>query len=195
MTPKVFGIGFHKTGTKTLATALRQLGYSVTGPNGVMDPDIGRNVHGMVHALVPLYDAFQDNPWPILFRELDETYPSSKFILTIRSTSAWIASQVLHFGTDETPMRKWIYGVGHPKGNEELYMARYEQHNREVLAHFRDRPGDLLTLDFPEGDGWEKLCPFLGRRIPEMPFPHANKGSDREMRKKRGAPPGQAGPA
>ena len=84
MTAKVFGIGFHKTGTTSLALALRQLGYSVTGPNGVNDPNISQNARALVRDLVDQFDAFQDNPWPILFRELDEWYPNSKFVLTLR---------------------------------------------------------------------------------------------------------------
>ena len=31
-----------------------------------------------------------------------------------------------------------------------------------------------------KGDGWEKLCPFLGVDIPKISFPHANKSSERE---------------
>ena len=62
MTPKVFCIGFHKTGTTSLAVALRQLGYRVTGHNGVSDADIAEKVYEMAYGLVEQYDAFQDNP-------------------------------------------------------------------------------------------------------------------------------------
>jgi len=41
---KIFGISFHKTGTKSLARALSSLGYSVTGPNGTRDPEIATQV-------------------------------------------------------------------------------------------------------------------------------------------------------
>jgi len=184
MTTKIFGIGFHKTGTKSLAQALRLLGYRVTGPNGVHDPDISQNVRAMVEKLVPHYDAFQDNPWPILYRELDVQYPGSKFILTTRSSSSWIKSQVEHFGVDETPMRRWIYGVGSPKGNEEIYIRRFEQHNHEVMEYFKGRSGDLLVLDFATGDGWDKLCGFLGRTVPHVSFPHANRAEDRKKVKR-----------
>ena len=184
--PKVFCIGFHKTGTTSLALALRQLGYSVTGPNGVNDPNIAENVHQMAHALVEKYDAFQDNPWPLLYKDLDARYPHSKFVLTVRPTDAWIRSQVRHFGTDETPMRKWIYGVGAPEGNESLYVERYETHNREVLSHFKDRPTDLLVMNLGAGYSWEKLCAFLEKPIPAEPFPHANKSEDREKRNRLG---------
>jgi hypothetical protein len=76
-------------------------------------------------------------------------------------------------------MRTWIYGVGCPEGNEDIYLNRYEQHNQEVIDYFRDRPDDLLILDLAKGDGWEQLCAFLGADIPNEPFPHANKARNR----------------
>ena len=180
MRSKVFCIGFHKTGTTSLAVALKQLGYRVTGPNGVNDPYIEKNVLSMAYDLVEQFDAFQDNPWPIIYRELDTRYPGSKFILTLRDSESWIKSQVRHFGRRETAMRKWIYGIGCPEGNEEIYIRRFKNHNREVLSHFRNRPQDFLVMNLAKGDGWDKLCPFLGDRIPNVPFPHVNKASDRE---------------
>lgn len=177
MKKKVFCIGFHKTGTTSLEKALELLGYRVTGPNGTRDPDIASKVYDMADELVQQYDAFQDNPWPVIYREMDEKYPGSKFILTMRSPESWISSQVRDFGLRETPMRQWIYGAGCPEGNEAIYVARYERHNREVLEYFRDRPDDLLVMDLPKGDGWRKLCGFLDEPIPDEPFPHANKAS------------------
>ena len=168
---KVFGIGFHRTGTKTLGAALEILGYRVTGPNGHRDPDISRTVYEKAFGLVPKFDAFKDNPWPLLYRELDERYPGSKFVLTVRPTDEWIRSAVGHFGKQPRTMVEWIYGVGFPVGNEDIFIERYERHNREVQEHFKDRPDDLLVLRVTEGEGWEKLCPFLGRDVPDVPFP------------------------
>ena len=177
---KIFCIGFHKTGTTSLKAALKELGYRVTGPNGVDDPDIAKNVYSMAHDLVRKYDAFQDSPWSVIYKELDEKYPGSKFILTIRSSESWIKSQVNHFGQLETPMRTWIYGVGCPEGNEDIYIKRFERHYKEVVDHFKDRPDDLLILDLAKGDGWGKLCSFLGTDIPKKQFPHANKARNRQ---------------
>jgi hypothetical protein len=178
MRPKVFCIGFHKTGTKSLGAALATLGYRVTGPNGVNDPDIARNALTLAHELVRQCDAFQDNPWPLLYREMDESYPGSKFILTLRDPQAWIESQVQHFGVEETPMRRWIYAVGSPKGNEAIYLRRFERHNAEVQKYFAGRPEDLLVMDLAAGDGWSKLCSFLGKPVPEVPFPHLKRRED-----------------
>lgn len=183
--PKVFGIGFHKTGTTSLAAALSELGYRVTGPDWVDEPRIGERVRELAFAAVERFDAFQDNPWPLLYPELDERYPGSRFVLTLRDTEAWISSLKRHFGTGETPMRRWIYGHGSPVGHEDVYVARYEAHNAEVLDYFRDRAGDLLVMDITRGDGWEKLCPFLGLDIPDRPFPHSNRASKREWQARK----------
>lgn len=181
--PKVFCIGFHKTGTTTMKVALDALGYRVTGPDGVSNPNIESDVYDMARDLVSRFDAFQDNPWPIIYKFLDTTYPGSKFILTTRDPQSWIESQKKHFGTDETPMRKWIYGTGSPIENEDIYIERYISHNSEVVKYFENRE-DLLVMDLAQGDGWDKLCSFLDMDIPDIPFPHANKSSDRTRRKK-----------
>lgn len=180
MKNKIFCIEFHKTGTTSLAVALKQLNYQVTGPNGVNDPNIANNVLPLAYDLVKKYDAFKDNPWPIIYKEIDVKYPGNKFILTIRNPESWINSQVKHFGYKETPMRKWIYGVGCPKDNEDIYIKRFISHNIGVQNYFKDRPEDLLIMDFSKGDGWDKICTFLGVDIPNMPFPHANKATDRK---------------
>lgn len=42
------------------------------------------------------------------------------------------------------------------------------------MDHFKDRPDDLLVVDFTQGAGWNELCEFLGHPVPDAPFPHAN---------------------
>lgn len=183
--PKVFGIGFHKTATTSLAKALTHLGYRVTGPNWVDNPNIAQEVYEMAFDLANRFDAFQDNPWPILYKELDRKFPGSKFILTLRPSDEWARSVANHFNEKETPMREWIYGIGGPKGNESVYIARYERHNREVMEYFRDRSEQLLVLNITAGEGWTKLCPFLDKPIPAIPFPRANTAAVREKSDKR----------
>jgi len=187
--PKVFCIGFHKTGTTSLKGALEVLGYSIKGPSGRGNTDLTANVESIARRLVPKYDAFQDNPWPIIYRFLDREFPGSKFILTVRESDKWIASIVDHFGETETKMRAWIYGPAHadPRGNEKVYVDRYEQHNREVIAYFQDRPGDLLVLDLTAGDAWPKICSFLGQPVPDVPFPWRNSKQLREVRTEKRA--------
>jgi len=173
---KVFCVGFQKTGTTSMRSAFETLGYRVAGHFGVDDPQIRDHALPQAIELARRYSAFQDNPWPLLFRELDARFPGSRFVLTVRDPQRWIESVVGHFGDLSTPMREWIYdGHGAPRGNEDAYLERFERHNREVREYFSARPGDLLEMNVEEGDGWESLCRFLGLPVPDEPFPHQNK--------------------
>ena len=93
------------------------------------------------------------------------------------ATDEWIRSQANYFGDKETPMRHWIYEAGAPRGNERLYPKRYNEHKSHIRDYFASRTSDLLILNFPRGDGWKKLCLFLGHKEPKDPFPHVNKGN------------------
>ncbi len=42
------------------------------------------------------------------------------------------------------------------------------------MKFFRERTGDLLVMDITQGDGWDKLCPFLKKIIPDAHFPQKN---------------------
>ena len=176
MSGKVFCIGFHKTGTTTMMHVLTELGYRVTGPNGVDSKNLARILGPLTVALSERYDAFQDNPWPLVYREMDALHPGSKFILTIRDEQKWYNSFGNHFdGLTRTPMAELIYGpaAAHPEGAE-FYKGRMRRHNDEVRAYFRDRPDDLLVIDVTRAPGWEQICGFLGKPVPAVPFPHSN---------------------
>ena len=155
------------------------------------DKNIGQNVELLARRIVPKFDAFQDNPWPIIYRFLDKEYPGSKFILSMRPSDKWIGSVTDHFSKGKPPMREWIYGPGmaNPIGNEAVYVARYERHNREVQEYFAGRSRDFLIFDLAAGDGWLKLCAFLGHTVPEdLPFPWRNSKEKREKRAAKHGP-------
>lgn len=174
--PKVFCIGWHKTGTTTLGDALLELGYNVLGARidlagNLMKGDFSESLN-----LAEKFEALQDVPWAAMFKELDKQFPNSKYILTIRDEQKWLISASKHFGNDYSSMREWLYGVGVLIGNEEIYLKRYQDHNNEVLEYFKNRSKDLLILDLNNSDGWRELCPFLGLPISSKKFPHSNKG-------------------
>lgn len=174
--PRVFCIGWHKTGTSTLGLALIQLGYSVLGCRLDMVHPLCRGDIKAVLDVAGQFDALQDVPWAALYRELDERYPGSRFILTERDDNAWLQSASRHFKNTEIPLHQWLYGYGRLIGNEKLYLERYRRHYREVREYFTNRPNDLLVMNLADGDGWEDLCCFLGHCIPRQLFPHENKG-------------------
>ena len=191
---KVFCIGFHKTGTTSLERALEYLGYRVIGRKRLKGLYSHADLFEACCDLVPRYNAFQDNPWPLFYRELDQRFPGSKFILTVRPPEAWLRSQVKHFGVKMSRMRQWIYGKGCPEGNEAVYLARYNNHNAAVVDYFRERPRDLLVIDLTAGAGWTEICRFLGHSLPNVPFPRSNTAADRKERstfKDAWIPPGQ----
>jgi Sulfotransferase domain len=42
------------------------------------------------------------------------------------------------------------------------------------VRYFENRPGKLLVIDICNGDGYEKLCPFLGLPTINEAFPKEN---------------------
>ena len=173
---KVFCIGFQKTGTTSLGHALEILGYRVCGPVGVTNPDIQTKALSWAVKRVPDFDAFQDNPWPLLYKEMDRLYPGSKFILTTRHPRSWIKSAKKYFGYYESAAEVWIYdGIGTPIKNQKRFLQRYKEHNNDVRHYFKDRPNDFLEIDLGKGHGWGEICTFLGCAIPNRTFPFENK--------------------
>jgi len=182
----IIGAGFQKTGTSTLREALKILGYRVkdTTPRALVP--ILRGNWKKIGRILEGYDAVEDTPWYMIYRELDKHYPGSKFILTIRDEDSWYTSVAKHIGDLPAAHHEWIYGRGRgiPSRDRKNTISVYHRHNEGVKTYFRDRPGDLLVLDFTAGDGWQKLCEFLDREVPGVPFPHYNKTTEAEKRKK-----------
>jgi hypothetical protein len=195
--PKVFGIGFQKTGTSSLDEAFRVLGYRtdkgvfINAPAKrssifIEPPLTNAKVLAHVRPIAQEKEAFSDNPWPLLYRELDAQFPDSKFVLTVRDPEAWIASLRRHYGSRESDILEWLYGCRTIPGNEARCLAVYTAHNTAVRKHFAGRPTALLEIDIEREPQWEALCAFLGKAVPATPFPRANTAIERE-RKQAGA--------
>jgi len=45
-------------------------------------------------------------------------------------------------------------------------------HENTVKQYFAGQPDKLLVLDIIKGEGYDKLCPFLGLDVLDKPFPH-----------------------
>lgn len=174
---KIFGIGLQRTGTTSLGKSLLALGLKTKDYPAELFADLD-------HPLIHEFDAFTDNPLPLIYPQLDERWPGSKFIHTERDEEAWLKSVEwlytigkIKFGWDQRPevtaIHTEIYGTC--DFDPEVFRARYRKHNADVRAYFEGRPDDLLILDVTAGDGFEKLCPFLGIEEPEGGFPHWNK--------------------
>jgi hypothetical protein len=183
--PRVFCIGWHKTGTTTLGLALIKLGYSVLGCRLDMVHPLRAGNTETVLDLAGRFDALQDVPWAALYRELDDRFPGSRFILTVREEQKWLESAARHFRDVNIPLHEWLYGTGRLIGNEALYLERYREHNSAVKVYFRNRKEDLLIMNLERGDGWETLCTHLNCKAPAGVFPHENKATHRMSPKER----------
>jgi 3'-phosphoadenosine 5'-phosphosulfate (PAPS) 3'-phosphatase len=178
-TPKIFGIGLSKTGTTSLARALEILGYKTKDYPGISRYRAG-DLTAVDLDVIDVHDALTDTPIPSFYRELDQKYPGSKFILTARESTGWLKSCKKQFtephAASQNDAHKQLFTdlYGTIVFDEEKFRAGYDRFVNGVMEYFKDRPQDLLVIDVTAGDGWEKLCPFLGKHTPEIPFPKAN---------------------
>lgn len=106
---KVFVIGFQKTGTTSLETALEVLGYRVYGGDkNLMKFKKREDLKNYISKVLQNWDAVQDMPWPLFYKELYELYPTAKFILTVRNPDKWINSAVRYFGSIRNPLNQKV---------------------------------------------------------------------------------------
>lgn len=174
----MFGIGLNKTGTISLHEALEVLGYRSLHWGG---PEVRKVVEANLEAGRPLltgiddHDAFSD----ILalsenFALLDEQYPGSRFVLTTRPVEHWVESRRKHVLRNRERAARGEYAGTFLEIEPDAWRAEFTAHHQRVADHFEGRH-DLLVLQIAAGDGWERLCPFLGVPVPDQPFPHRHR--------------------
>ena len=186
---KIFGIGLGRTGTHSLAVALSQLGIKIrhhVNYNSLI-PEFCLATRTFTGSrLFAMFDKYQAvaNGTGLSYRELDLAYPNSRFILTVREPNAWLQSQAAYRRLQSEQARdsathrvqhfinREIYGSEH--FDPEIWLETYKRHVDSVLDYFADRSMSLLVMDICGGDGWDKICPFLGCAVPSCPFPHTN---------------------
>jgi hypothetical protein len=199
----VIGAGLGRTGTTSLHEALQKLGYNSLHfdeerLNDILDGSAKQPSFRRYDDV----DAVSDVPAALFYHELMEAYPEARVILTVRDVDAWWKS-IERLFTHTTPVSvhpplvrqiagklglEWLLGrepehtvflrnlrncaYGSPIPIESMYKRAYWQHNQAVMA--RVPPERLLIMDIAAGDGWDKLCGFLGVPTPAIPFPCTN---------------------
>jgi hypothetical protein len=177
---KIFGIGLNKTGTRSLAVALRHLGYRTLHKGDARSRELVERAHRedqpLLRYLGSRFDAYLDvSPLVRLFPIADRQYPGSKFILTTRPMEAWLDSRERHVLANVERAARGEYDGPWISVDREAWRQERLAHDDAVRTYFADRPTDLLVMDIPAGDGWEKLAPFLGKPLPSHPFPWENR--------------------
>jgi len=179
---KIFGIGWARTGTKTLGACFKILGFKHQSRRLDLVEKVSQGDYRKVVNIAHKYQSFEDWPWIILYKELDVLFPGSKFILTIRDKEKWIKSYRNLLEIEGNPtnklikIRRFIYDLPFPDVSDSNLINRYMKHNDDVINYFQSRQKQLLIVDWEKGDGWNELCSFLGIKVPNKEFPHKNRG-------------------
>lgn len=182
---KIFCIGLNKTGTSSLHEAFKILGFKSVH---FLD-DKGRNIKDIIEENyynnedilkgISHYDAFSD--WDhdetshLIFKEFDQQYPNSKFILNTRNLEDWLNSRENHVLRNQKSFSKnFISKKSWLKVDLNSWTIHYRRHHQAVYEYFKGRESDLLIFDVTKGDSWDKLCDFLEIEPPKAKFPQAN---------------------
>jgi hypothetical protein len=193
MALKIVGSGLGRSGTMSMKLALEQLGF---GP-----------CHHMIEVFahpesVPLwvaaaegkpdwdeifkgYVSMVDYPGCRYWRQLAEHYPDAKVLHTVRDPDAWFDSTQATIFAPGTmamnappPMQQFFGFIRTDFGDrihDRGFMTDYfRSHSAEVEAAI---PKDRLLV-FQAGEGWDRLCAFLGVPVPDAPFPKVNTRED-----------------
>ncbi|XP_076817970.1 uncharacterized protein LOC143463386 [Clavelina lepadiformis] len=148
-------------------------------------------------------DATIDTPVFFFWKEIHEAFPDAKIIFTTREEDSWFPSyRKQKEEIEKNTMLRLIF-IYSPLGRKfralirkmsqvvwatsenkpgtfywklpvnEMVMRRvYRQHNADVI---RNAPKDKLLV-YNVKEGWEPLCKFLDKPVPDKQFPHANIG-------------------
>jgi hypothetical protein len=194
MALQVIGSGLGRTGTKSLQSALDQLGF---GPcyhmvNVFQDRERSLPLWIEAGAVRPDWEAIfagyrsaVDYPTAAYWRELAAYYPSAKVIHTIRDPQAWFDStQATIFRSDGTAMTAMNENGPLAAFFESFIKAPLRDHLNDrdfLLAYFRRHTDEVKAaipaerlLVYDVSEGWEPLCAFLDTLVPDSPFPLQN---------------------
>ncbi|KAJ5279262.1 hypothetical protein N7478_004634 [Penicillium angulare] len=145
------------------------------------------------------FEAVTDCPANIFGRELMEFYPHAKVILNRRrNIDAWYDSMqstimaafswslwTLTWFDSNLCWLWWAFDLA----QRVYYENDFNKNGKRVAQEHYCRLEDSLAeqqreyLDWTVQDGWEPLCKFLGKPVPDVPFPDNNKsGGDFEKK-------------
>jgi hypothetical protein len=198
---QVIGAGCCRTGTASLKKALEILGYDPcyhmleVMENHHFDfwkKVVQKKTHDFDEAFVTetkTYKASCDFPSSLFWKEQLVRYPDAKVILTRRDPEKWYKSmtetvftvmptgpfsllgvRVFNFVGFGPMLDEVMTHFLHDNWEKESILASFNDHNASVIA---ECPADKLLV-YEAGQGWEPICTFLGKPIPDVPYPNVN---------------------
>ncbi len=165
--PKVFCIGYQKTGTTSVGKSFEMLGLRNTSFNRRMWKYYQKKKYDKILKFTAKFDSTDDLPW---FKEdmipiIDKTFPNSKFVYMIREDEAWKKSYY-----------NWRYKIFGRYPDLEKAFKGYKNHQDYVLNYFQNRSQKkFINLDITDPKGFKKLAQFIGKETDRESFPHYNK--------------------
>lgn len=197
---KVFVIGFNKTGTTSIQSALKELGY-ILGDQASAErllKDVMQNNYEQLLDYCNEGEAFQDVPFSIpgIYKVLDSNFKGSKFILSVRNDSEQWFSSLVNF-------HKKVWTNGKELNEENINKARavyknygsdfnkcvfgdvsydpckykkvYEDHIEAAKEYFKGRTDDFLVLNTSDKLAYRKMTDFLDKKPKRDTFEWKNK--------------------
>ncbi|XP_039255803.2 uncharacterized protein LOC120332591 [Styela clava] len=163
----------------------------------------GKGTSDDIRRMFKNYDTASDFMAALHWKEFLKGFPDIKIILMQRDIESWLVSykaQVKKFNESALSFplsvfsptaRRWFDFTGkfmrrlwNEKENTAFYFRKtlplldddrarklYKDHTADVIKEAP--PGQLLVYNVNEG--WGPICKFLGREVPDIPFPHLNK--------------------
>jgi hypothetical protein len=192
MSLSVIGAGFGRTGTDSMKTALEILGLGPCHHMKELNANPAQRAlwRSIVRGDTPDWNrAFAGyhsaTDWPSAFywRQLSAFYPDAKILLTLRDAESWYASmqktilRSLAGSTDADSVGVTLIAERVLDGrldDRAHAIAVFEKNTVDVKAAF----GADRLLIHTLGDGWDNLCRFLHKPVPDTPFPRSNSAAE-----------------
>jgi hypothetical protein len=182
---KVFQIGFNRSGTTSLYNLFKNCGYksvhyekgkiALTIKNNIMKRLLNTNNAKEVKILEGMEDfvfysdmEFLNTPirnkkHPFYaytyFKDLYQDYPNSKFIFNYRPFDEWVNSRI-SFKEFYVKDFKRNTDLTEEEDIINLWKEHYENHTKNVIEFFKDKPDKLLTFDISKDDP-KKIIEFF----------------------------------
>ena len=165
--PKVFCIGYNKTGTTSCGAAFRNFGFKNSSFNPKVFKFYKEGRIDKVLNYTSKFDSFDDLPWlkSDMIPILDDRFPKSRFVHLKRDE--------LGFKNSLINWRKKNRGLDTTNLDQKL--EKFQEHNSFVKQYFLNREEDFISIDiFNDNNAIKKLSKFLNVRTDLAKFPHKN---------------------
>ena len=197
---KVIGAGFGRTGTRALKAALERLGYGpcyhmsevIAKPHRVRQwLEIAEGARADWDAVFAGYQATTDWPGCVLSRREGHPFRARPAAMVRQHERHDLqarprGTQALAGASSRDPLARGATGTGlcpvpthvegdrHGRDLRRPHRARVIQVFERHIAEVKETIPSHRLLVFDVREGWAPLCAFLGRPVPDEPFPRVN---------------------